>query len=136
MKQNLKCNSLQVFRYTCSRDNDTYKVFPVHVKSNSGNVLILGNTQGFSTWFLYVCIYQCFVNDTILCLATSWHLLVLCACELVCVISLGAPNLELRFANKRATSLPGDGEREYSNEHKGQSSFTLPLPLHVFNGDF
>ena len=31
----------------------------------------------------------------------------------VCAISLGARNLEQRFANKRATSLPGDDETEY-----------------------
>ena len=32
----------------------------------------------------------------------------------VCAISLGAHDLELPFANKHATSLPGDGETEYS----------------------
>ena len=85
MKQNLKCNSLQVFRYTCSRDNDTYKVFPVHVKSNSGNVLILGNTQGFSTWFLYVCIHQCFVNDPS---NEHWDR-VLLLCPYHCMFSMG-----------------------------------------------
>ena len=31
----------------------------------------------------------------------------------VCAISLGACDLELRFVNKRATSLPGDDEVEY-----------------------
>ena len=30
--------------------------------------------------------------------------------EPVCAISLGASDLELRFANKRTTSLPGDDE--------------------------
>ena len=34
----------------------------------------------------------------------------------MCAISLGAPNLALRFANKRATSLPGDNETEYINQ--------------------
>ena len=29
-------------------------------------------------------------------------------------ISLGTGDLELHFANKRATSLPGDGETEYT----------------------
>ena len=38
----------------------------------------------------------------------------LCASNPVCAISLGARNLELRLANKRATSLPGDGETEYN----------------------
>ena len=33
--------------------------------------------------------------------------------EPVCAISLGAHDLELPFANKRATSLPEDGEPEY-----------------------
>ena len=32
----------------------------------------------------------------------------------MCTVSLGARNLDLRFGNKRATSLPGDGETEYS----------------------
>ena len=31
------------------------------------------------------------------------------------MISLGTGDLELYFANKHATSLPGDGEMEYSN---------------------
>ena len=38
------------------------------------------------------------------------HSSFLCAREPVCAISLGASNLELRFANKHATSLPGDDE--------------------------
>ena len=41
------------------------------------------------------------------------HTLFLCARELVCAISLGAHDLELHLANKRATSLPEDGEPEY-----------------------
>ena len=32
----------------------------------------------------------------------------------VCAISLGVGDLELRFANKYAMSLPGDGKTEYS----------------------
>ena len=32
----------------------------------------------------------------------------------MCAISLGASDLELCFANKRATSLPGDDEMEYT----------------------
>ena len=32
----------------------------------------------------------------------------------MCVISLGAHDLELRLANKGAKSLPGDGETEYN----------------------
>ena len=32
------------------------------------------------------------------------------------VISLGAHDLELRIANKRATSLPGDDETEYRTD--------------------
>ena len=43
-------------------------------------------------------------------------LFVLCAREQVCAISLGWHNLELRFANKRATSLPGVGETEYTQQ--------------------
>ena len=42
------------------------------------------------------------------------HSLFVCVCELVCTISLDARDLELRFANKRATSLPGDGETKYT----------------------
>ena len=38
----------------------------------------------------------------------------MCAGEPVCTISLAAHYLELRFANKRATSLPGDDEMEYN----------------------
>ena len=49
------------------------------------------------------------------------HSLFLHAREPVCEISLGAHGLELHFANKRATSLPGDGETEYS------SMFTFAL---------
>ena len=40
------------------------------------------------------------------------HSLFLYVRELVCTISLGAHDLGLRFANKLATSLPGDGEAE------------------------
>ena len=38
------------------------------------------------------------------------HSLILFAREPVCAISLGARDLELRIANKRATLLPGDIE--------------------------
>ena len=31
----------------------------------------------------------------------------------MCAVSLGAYDLELRFGNKRAALLPGDGETEY-----------------------
>ena len=41
-------------------------------------------------------------------------LFVLCASELVYAISLGACDLELLFANKRAMSLPGQDETEYT----------------------
>ena len=34
----------------------------------------------------------------------------------LCAISLGAGDLEQRFANKRAISLPGDGETEYTSK--------------------
>ena len=44
----------------------------------------------------------------------STYCLFLCARKPVCEISLGAHDLELRFSNERATSLPGDGETEYS----------------------
>ena len=37
----------------------------------------------------------------------------MCVRKLVCPISLGSFDLELCFANKRATSLPGDSETEY-----------------------
>ena len=48
-------------------------------------------------------------------LSVCTHSLFLCARELVCAISLGAHDLALHLANKRATSLPEDSETEYSN---------------------
>ena len=42
------------------------------------------------------------------------HSLFLCVLEPVCAISLSERDLELHFANKCATSLPGDDEMEYS----------------------
>ena len=60
-----------------------------------------GSDVGMQTQLLSVCI----------------HSLFLCACE----ISLGARDLELPFANKRATSLAGDDGTEYSNtRHQSQ----------------
>ena len=41
------------------------------------------------------------------------HFLFLCACEQVCTIPLGA-RFRTTICNKRATSLPGDGEKEYN----------------------
>ena len=37
--------------------------------------------------------------------------------QVVCAISLGTRNLELRFANKRATSLPVPGGDETGNAY-------------------
>ena len=47
-------------------------------------------------------------------LSTCTHSLFLSAREPVCTIILGARDLALRLANKRTTSLPEDGEPEYS----------------------
>ena len=52
--------------------------------------------------------------------STQTQLLIACthslfARESVCVISLGAPDLELHLTKKRDASLPGDGETEYNN---------------------
>ena len=46
--------------------------------------------------------------------STCTHSLFLHAYKPLCAIPLAAHDLELRLANKRATSQPGDGETEYS----------------------
>ena len=44
----------------------------------------------------------------------------------MCAISLGARDLALCFANKRATSLPGDGEMEYTDFGKLPNHLVVP----------
>ena len=78
------------------------------------------------------------MNQVILHLIISWkwrkhadaafkrvHTLIVFMCARAGVrVSFGARDLELRFANKRATSLPGDDETEYSEN--GHPPVTRP----------